>query len=511
MEGQGSNNKRIAKNTLLLYCRQLIALGLSLYTSRLVLDILGETDFGIYAAVGGITSMISVIITSMSASTQRFMSFEIGRNNKERLNKIFSTSNQIHVLLSVIVLFLAETIGLWFVGNYLKVDSTRLNIAIWVFQITIVNTILSILTVPYYALIISYERMGAYALFSIGDVVFKLLGVIAIPFIAIDHLIAYALVMCIVQLLSRIVMWWFCRRSFRDVRYVHAYDKQAFKEMFGLAGWNVINSIAATCYIQGSILSLNYFFGPLINAAYGVAMQAYSGLRQFCSSFQAASSPQLVKSYASDNIAEMHSLLRTVCKVSFFLIFVITFPFLIIAEQVLGFWLVKVPDYAPVFFRLMILYAYFDIFNYPMDISAQATGNIAKYSVVTSAFSFLIIPIAVFLFYIGLPPESVMYVAIISIALSGIMRVKFLTSMIGIRFWMWIKSVYVRCIVCALIGSIFPLFMSEWFNGLRLYLPLIVVVSLISTSLSIWFVGFEINERKKLREIVNKKLGKYRN
>lgn len=498
------NNRRIAKNTILLYCRQLISLGLSLYTSRLVLQTLGEVDFGIYAAVGGITSLLSVIITSMSASTQRFLSFELGRKNIDGVNDVFTTSNQIHIILSLFVIVLGETIGLWFIYNHLNIDSTRFSVALIIYQISILNCILAIISVPYNALIISNEKMGAFALFSIGDTFLKFIGVILLPLVSIDHLIAYALLMCMVQLLSRVVMWWFCRYQFPNIRYRHSYNIDLFKNMFGIAGWNSLNSIAITCYLQGSVVILNIFFGPIINAAYSVAMQAYSGLRQFCSSFQSASAPQIVKYYAVEEYTELYRLLGFVCKISFFLLFFLTLPFVLTASDVIGFWLVKVPPFAPIFFIWMVIYSYFDIFTYPLDVAAQASGKIARYCSLTSLMTFAIVPIAYIFYKFGCPPETVLFIAVIFAVLGCLLRVSMLTTLIGIDFKFFFKSIIGKSLLSAVICAIIPIMFNLYFPIVPFRFVIIILITLLCCSLGIWKMGLNISERLFVKNIINK-------
>ncbi len=492
-----ANNKRIAKNTLLLYLRQLITLSLSLYTSRLILQILGETDFGVYAAVGGVTSLLSVLITAMSSSTQRFIAFEIGRNNIHGVCNVFSTSKHIHYLLAIIVLFLGETIGSWFVHNYLNVETSKLHIAIIVYQISLINCLFAVVSVPYNALIIANERMGAFALFAIGDTLLKFIGVIVIPFIPINHLIAYASLICIVQVLSRILMFCYCKFKFPTIRSNNQFQPDLFKRMFGIAGWSSMGSISQAVYLQGSIITLNYFFGPIINAAYSVAMQAYSGLRQFCSSFQSASAPQIVKYYAAGELLEMHRLLQVVCKYSFFLILTLTLPFIITAKQIIGFWLVETPPYAPIYFIWMVIYSYFDVFIYPLDVAAQASGTkLAKYSIISSIITLAIVPIAYVLYKVNFPPETIVCVAVLFSLIGCLSRIILLSNLIALDVRKFIRNSMAICIVTGLISAILPVCCS-------LYLPIfpyrffaLILISVLSSSISIWLFGFNKSERR---------------
>ena len=321
MKNTVSDNRRIVKNTMLLYVRQIFTLCLSLYTSRLTLQVLGASDFGIYAAVGGLTALLSVLTSSMSTSTQRFITFELGRHDYERLNRVFNTSVQIHTFLALILLLFAETIGVWFLYNHLTVPQERIQTAFWVFQISTFSCIFSLLNVPNMASIIAHEDMGTFALFSIVDAILKLISVALLFIITWDKLFVYALCLLLIQMLNQSASFIFCRVKYSEIRFRFLVDKSLIRQMFGLAGWNVFSNVATMGFIQGVNILINMFFGPVMNAAYTVAMQAYSGLRSFCSSFQLASNPQIVKLYSSGEIEKMHQLLIVVCKMSFFLIF----------------------------------------------------------------------------------------------------------------------------------------------------------------------------------------------
>ena len=309
MQEISSNNKRIAKNTLLLYFRMLVTMAVSLYTSRVVLNILGVEDFGIYNVVGGIVAMFGFINGSMTSATQRYLTFELGQNNRAQLTKVFSTSLSIHGIISFLIIVLAETVGLWFLWNKMQIPADRMNAAFWVFQCSVAASVIMIMSVPYNAAIIAHERMSAFAYISIIEVSLKLLIVCFLRYFHTDKLILYAALIVIVQFLIRLCYSWYCNRHFNETKYRWSWDKGLFKEMTGFASWNMFGSLAAITFTQGLNLLLNMFFGPVVNAARGIAVQAQTAIGQFSSNFQTALNPQITKSYATGDMEYMHGLI----------------------------------------------------------------------------------------------------------------------------------------------------------------------------------------------------------
>ena len=283
MQEISSNNKRIAKNTLLLYFRMLVTMAVSLYTSRVVLNILGVEDFGIYNVVGGIVAMFGFINGSMTSATQRYLTFELGQNNRTQLTKVFSTSLSIHAIISFLIIVLAETVGLWFLWNKMQIPADRMNAAFWVFQCSVAASVIMIMSVPYNAAIIAHERMSAFAYISIIEVSLKLLIVCFLRYFHTDKLILYAALIVIVQLVIRLCYSWYCNRHFKETKYRWIWDKTLFCEMTGFAGWNLFGNLAAITFTQGLNLLLNMFFGPVVNAARGIAVQAQTAIGQFSS------------------------------------------------------------------------------------------------------------------------------------------------------------------------------------------------------------------------------------
>lgn len=503
-----TENKRIAKNTGLLYVRQLLTLGLSLYTSRLTLQVLGETDFGIYATVAGFTALISTLTTSLASGTQRFITFELGRGDMEKLNRVYCTAINIHVLLSILLVLIGETIGVWFIFNKMSVPPERLMIAFWVFQLTLMNTVLALINTPNNAEIVAHEDMGTWAFVSIVDAVLRCVCVISLFYISWDKLLMYAFFLFAIQFLIRTLCIWWCKRKYIEVKYHFVWDKPLLKSMLSITGWTGLNNLAVTGFIQGVNLLLNVFFGPVLNAAYIVAMQAYSGIRQFCASFQLASNPQIVKLYSVGELDKMHNLVISVCKLSFYLIFLLSLPFIIESNFVLSLWLKDVPEHTQSFFILLLIFAYFDVFAYPLDISAQATGKLKKYSLSVSIVFISILLFAYIAYSLGGVPETIYYIAILITNICVFIRLFSLRLLIGLSVKRFATAVLLRCLLVGSISTILPFVIYSMLPQSLWSVLTVFVASFLSSIVTIYLLGLDKNEREVSKNILKKILAR---
>ena len=296
------NSKRIAKNTLLLYIRMLFAIIVGLYTSRVVLQTLGVDDYGIYSVVGGIVAMLAFLNSAMTAASQRFISFELGTQNYQRLKEVFSTSINIHLAIAGIILVIAETIGLWFLNTHMNIATDRMTAANWVYQCSVLTFVMTVVSVPYNACIVAHERMKAFAYISIVEVVLKLVIVYLLLILSADKLISYAILVLGVSLVVRIIYGVYCKRNFEECTYHFSFNKKLFKEMFAFASWSIIGNLGFSLKDQGSNIVLNIFCGTAINAARGVALQVNGIISNFSNNFIMALNPQIIKHYAAGNI-----------------------------------------------------------------------------------------------------------------------------------------------------------------------------------------------------------------
>lgn len=500
-----SDKKRIFKNTTLLYIRQLFTLGLSLYTSRLTLQVLGADDFGIYAAVGGFTALLSILTSSMAGSGQRFLTFELGKGNVAELRRIFNTFLQLMLTLSFVLIFLAESVGVWFVNTYLTIPPERMHVALWVFQLSIFTCVINILNAPYNSVIVAHEDMGKFALFSIVDAILKLVFVALLFVVSWDKLLFYATSLMCIQLLDRIIMGLYCHQKYDETHLTFSLEKNLMFRMASFAGWTLLSNLSIMGFVQGVNVLLNICFGPVVNAAFTVANQAYSGIRSFCSSFQLAANPQIVKSYSEGKIPQLNELLLFVCKMSFFLIFVLSLPFLINADYIMRLWLVEVPPHAVGFFCILLVYAYVDVFAYPLDTAAQATGKLKTYTLRTSLLLFSVLPLGYLLFKLGLEPESIYVVAIV-VGVSGlVVRLITLKQNIDVPLANFV-IVFLRCVVVSVVSFTLAWLLHISLQETFVNAVLVFLFCLVESITLIYVLGLNSQERVKLKTIYYNKL-----
>lgn len=498
------NNKRIVKNTGLLYVRQLFVLFIALYTSRLILQVLGETDFGIYSVVGGITALLSVLVNSMSGSTQRFLTFELGKGDIGRLRKIYSTAKIIHIAIAMLLFIFAETVGVWFLYNQMTIPAERIGVAFWVLQISVLTCMINISNVPNSAIVIAHEDMDIFAVIAIMDAVLKLCAVMPLFVISWDKLLYYAISLFLVQTINVVIYVAYAHRKYEEATWRYTLDKSLLKRMSSFAGWTVVYNLSTTGFTQGVNLLLNMFFGPLLNAAYTVAMQAYSGIRSFCSSFQLAATPQIVKLYSSGEYEEMHKLVIRASKMSFFLIFCLSLPFLVNIDFVLELWLKDVPAHTRNFFILLFVFAYFDVFAYPMDMAAQATGKIKRYNLITSLLMIAVLPVAYVAFRFGAIAESVYFVAIVMALFGILVRIQFLVRLIGLRRRLFFVKVLLRSFLTVVVTLPVVIITNRVMPYSYLGIALFFVLSFLLSATIVYAIGLERTEKQFAINIIRR-------
>ena len=414
MTNTSANNKRIAKNTLLLYFRTLFIMLVTLYTSRVVLNTLGVTDYGIYNVVGGVVMMFSVISGSLSSSISRFITYEIGHGDFDKLKRIFSTSVNIQIGISLVILVLAELFGVWFLNTKMNVPAERLSAANWVLQCSLLSFIINLVSVPYNACIIAHERMSAFAYISIMEAVLRLLVVYMLLVSPYDKLATYAVLLVVVALIIRMAYSLYCRKHFEESRYRFVYDKPLIKEMTGFAGWSFFGNGAYMLNVQGVDMLINIFFGVTLNAARGVATQVQNAVMQFVNNFTVAVNPQITKSYAAGDREYMNKLVCRGARFSYFLLFLFVVPIVCEADYILYLWLKIVPEHAPAFLRLALFGSLMMLLGNSMLTAISATGNIKRYQLWVTIVGCLVFPLTWVAFKLGFPPETT-YVIFIAI------------------------------------------------------------------------------------------------
>lgn len=489
------NNKRIAKNTLMLYIRTLFVMVISLYTSRVVLQVLGVEDYGVYQVVGGLVAMFSVISSSLSSAISRFITFEIGRGDMERLKRIFSTSIIIQLCLCVIVALAVEIGGLWFMHTEMQIPAGRLDAAEWVLHCSVLTFCINLLSIPYNACIIAHEHMKAFAYVSVVEAMLKLGILFLIIYSPFDGLVTYAILLTLVAALIRLVYTVYCHKHFEETKTKLIFDKSIFKEMSGFSGWSFFNNTSFILNNQGVSMLMNVFFGVTVNAARGIAIQVESAVLQFVNNFTTALNPQITKSYANGDLDNMYKLVCRGAKFSFFSMLILSLPIILEANQILSIWLTKVPEHTVIFVQLSMIMGMCDCIGATGYTACMATGKLKRYSLTLTPLIVLEFPLSWLLFYYGASVESSYYLYILIKLLVLFVRMYLMQSMIGLNCLMYIKGVFLPITLTTLFSIILPMliitFMDE--NILRFFI--LLVVSTISVIVSVLFLGMTRIER----------------
>ena len=429
-----------------------------LYTSRIVINALGINDYGIYNIVGGIVGLFGFINSSMTRSTQRFLNFELGKKDSKSINSVFSNSIIIHFVIALVIFILAETIGLWFVINKLVTPPGQLSAALIVYQCTILSTMLMIIGVPYNSLIIAYEQMNIFAYFSMVDVFLKLCVAYFISSIAADRLGIYALLLLIIQIISFLIYFIYCKRKFSDIKLIIKFNPILFKQMFSFTSWTVIGELAYIGFTQGINILLNLFFGPIINATRAISVQVQNAVKQFAGGFQTAMNPQIVKSYSNGDKEYLNRLVFEGSRISFFLVFIFSVPFLLETNLILTLWIKMVPEYCCSFVRLILVISIVDAMITPLIIAASATGVIRNYQIVLGGLLLTIVPISYLFLKLGLLPTVVMYVHLGITIITLFVRLYYAKKLNGLNIKRYFYNVIIKSIV-----SVTPAFLVIWY------------------------------------------------
>lgn len=498
-------NKRIAKNTLLLYFRMLFTMAVSLYTSRVVLNTLGIEDFGIYNVVGGVVAMFAIISSSLSAAISRFITFELGRNNLEKLKVIFSSAVIIQIILALVISLFSELIGVWFLNNKMNIPIERIVAANWVLQCSILTFVVNLISVPYNAAIIAHEHMKAFAYVSILEVSLKLAIVFLLYTSSFDKLITYAVLLLLVAIIIRFIYGFYCKRKFEECTCHFIYNKEILTEMLGFAGWNFIGTSSAVLRDQGVNIVINIFCGPVVNAARAISFQVNTAIQGFVTNFMTALNPQITKSYASGDRGYMMTLLYQGSRLAFYMLFFFSLPVIIEADSILLLWLKIVPEHTVNFVRLVLVFAMSESISGPLITAMLATGRIRNYQILVGGLQMLNFPISYFLLRWGGCPEITIIVAIIISQCCLIARLWMLRGMIGLSSKQYLKKVYLNILMVSILSAIFPVFIySQMPIG---YIRFITVIgtSFVCCILVVFYVGCSHSERlfviQKIQEI----------
>lgn len=503
---------RVVKNTAILYIRLIVTMAISLYTSRVVLHVLGIDDYGIYNVVVGFISMFAVLSDSLSTAYSRFMTVSLGKDDMFLQKKIFSTSINAQLILALGLFVIVELAGLWFINHKINIPAERVGPVNIIFQIAVISFIFTIFRVSFIALIIAHERASAYAGISVCEAVMKLIAVLLLAhFATTDQLVSYVFLSLIVTLIITLTSVAYCFLRFQECRYQLALDCLLLKEILGFSGWTLFGRGALITSGHGISVVLNMFFGVGVNAARGIASQVDGATRQFAYSVMMAVHPQIIKSYAVDDKQYMYSLICKGAKYACFVMLIYSIPIIYETESVLKIWLGMVPDGAILFTRLALIEAFFHVMTITLNTSLQASGHIRNYQVVTGLLLILTVFLSYFLFVLGMPA---VFAYFISIAINMIIVVEslyFTNKEVGLSVNYFIKEVILRSVCVVLLSSFISLIIINLLSPSFGRFVLVILCSLIVTTVSISAFGLNSSERIVMRKaIANKiKLFKY--
>lgn len=492
----------------MLYIRQIFTLFVRLYTSRIILNVLGVEDYGVYNVVGGIIVLFSFLNNTMTVATQRFLAYDIGNGNVEDLKKTFALTFWIHLGIGIIICILAETVGLFLLHHYINLPEGRLDAALWIFHLSVISLLIGVTQVPYSASITAHEKMDIFAYFSILDVALNLLIVFMLQWIPFDKLILYSILLFAVSILMMTINRIYCIRHFQECRIKWYWDKERFRNITSYAGWNMTNHFAYIARTQGVNIILNVFFGTALNAARGVALQVSNAINSFVTNFIQAMNPQIIKYYAQGELDTMQQLVIKGCKYSFFLLLILSMPIIIEAEYILTLWLKHPPTYSIIFCRLIMISALMDTLSGVVGYGALATGKIKIYQIVMSLV-FISVPILTYIAYcIGLPSYSCIVAEMFSYAIALFMR-PYLTSRITtFSISKYLHNNILPCMCVVIMTLPIPIVVHAYMPYGFIRLITVCIICVFSTCLSIWLVGIDTPERKIIVQYIQNKYRK---
>lgn len=503
-----SNNKRIAKNTLFLYFRMIVIMGVQLYTVRVVLGILGASDYGLYNVVGGIVSMLAFLSSMLSTASQRYFAFEIGKGDAEQLRKTFSMTLLIYCLVGMVILLLLETIGLYFLNSTITMPADRIHAANWVYQFAIISLFLTMFQTPYSAMVVAYERMNFFAYIGILEVGLKLVVVYLLMIGYYDKLVLYGILNLAVTFLVTTINKVYCLRNFKESRFQYYWNKSLFKEIMSYSGWNLFGALAGIMNNQGVNILLNIFFGPIVNAARAIAFQVNTSINQFVQNFLTATRPQITKYYAQGEMINMIDLMISVSKYSFFLLFLISIPLLTFTKEVFDLWLSSsYPKYTILFTRIILITALIDSLSYPLMTVFQATGKVKKYQVVIGGLTLLSIPISYVLFKFTSADPSLCLWIVLGISLFCLfMRLNLLDKLINIDVSkLFMNKVILKITPISLIIYLSCYIIDKYNVGTISYVFLTLIILVILYFILLFTIGLTRKERFFIKNILNKR------
>lgn len=498
-----TNNKTIAKNTLFLYFRMMFTMVISLFTSRIILQKLGVDDYGIYQAVGGVVGFLSFINGALATGSSRFLTYALGEGNAEKLKRTFSTTLNIHIIISILVVIVAETIGLWFLYHKMVIAPERMTAAVYTYHLSILTAVFTLTQVPYNATIVAHEKMSIYAYMSIFEVSAKLLVCYLLAIGGFDRLMMYATLLLSVQVGIMCFYRFYCTHHFEEARFSFSFDKKIFKEIAGFSGWSMFANASIALNSQGVLILLNMFFAPAVVAARAISLQVNMAANQFVSNFRQAANPQIVKKYAAGDYEGSKHLLLESTKYSYYMMYLIALPVCLLAYPLLKLWLGVVPDYTVPFLQIVIVQSLFQVFDTSFYTALYAKGRLRENALTSPTLGFMIFPITYVFFKLAYSPLVLSWTSLAVYAILGMVQKPWLIMKMVDYKWKEIWGVYRSCLIVTVASLPIPIIIYRLVDSTQIvYFILLGLVCLISVALSVFFLGIDKAMRKKVQKMI---------
>ncbi|MGC8823778.1 MAG: lipopolysaccharide biosynthesis protein [Bacteroidales bacterium] len=487
------NKNKIIANTFMLYVRMFVILSISLFTVRLLLKILGVVDYGVYSVVGSLVSIFAFLSDSLSTATQRFFAIEIAKNDLKKLNELFNIFLRLYFILAIVLAIIAEVIGMWLLQHYLNIPSDRFVAAKIVFHASVITFCISILTIPFQALIIAFEKMNFFALISILEASMKLGIVMLLSVISFDKLVTYGLLVLLSSITIASVYFMIIHRHFKTIKIFKFWDINQLKKILSFSGWNIFGSLAAVLNIHGINILINIFFGPLLNASRGIAVQVNTLVNQFVMNFSVAVNPQITKLYAIGDIFSMQNLVYKSSKFSFLLILIPAVPLIFETEFFLSLWLGKIPAYTAIFIKLILLNTLIDSLSYSFRMAVQATAKIKYYQIIVGGLLLFNVPVSYIFYKLGYKVEYCFYVSIAIALICMVVRLLFVKKLLNfsVRNYLfhYVANMMILCLLIILLYNL------RYSVTLPVNSIIFILFELVLTLVLAYFIGLNSSER----------------
>ena len=501
-----SDNKRIAKNTIFLYIRMMVVMLVSLFTSRVILNTLGATDYGIYNVVGGIVTIVSFLNSALGASTSRFLTFALGEKNIQKQKSTFGACLNLHIGIALLVLILGETVGLWFFYEKMVIPDERMVAAFWVYQFSILTTMVSFTQVPYNASLIAHEEMSIYAYVGLYEAISRLIIAYLITISPIDKLVFYGLLLLINTIVVQLFYRWYAVKHFEECRFSLVKDRALYKRLLSYGGWDLFGNLALVCQGEGVNLLLNVFFGPVVNAARAIAFQIQGAVTQFVSNFMTAVRPQVIKNYAEGNVDKMYTMTFYAAKFSYILMLALVVPIIYEIRFILGIWLGDaVPDETALFAVIVLMTYTWRTFHIAALMPYHAIGKIKTGNVTIGSLMIATLPIGYVFFKCGCPAYSV-FLAIFAVEIVSMFAIYWLIHRYEYFPYKYVfTKILMPCGLVTIFTIIVPAFITHLMNDGWARLIIVGVSTEFSLLLSALYLGLNKEERTRIFSFIKNK------